>query len=242
MADGSESMLSVDVWRGAAAGHFQSFLVPRRAHQTVLDVVTEIQRDQDATLAYRFACRVGMCGSCAMVVNGRPRWTCRTRVSEAATSDGKLELAPLRNFTVVKDLAVEMVAFFDKWRDAKGHFEPGEAQADFQVVPPGSPERKAADAGIACIGCGVCHSACDVVTWNKDYLGPAPLNRAWTLVNDVRDTGNDTRIEAISGSAGCHACHSHMNCTEFCPRSISPTYSIAGLKRAMMKRALGRKI
>ncbi len=106
---------------------------------------------------------------------------------------------------------------------------------------PATPERKAADAGIECIGCGVCHSACDVVTWNKDYLGPAPLNRAWTLVNDVRDAGNDARIDAISGSAGCHACHSHMNCTEFCPRGISPTYSIAGLKRAMISRALGRK-
>jgi fumarate reductase iron-sulfur subunit len=237
----SESTLLVDVWRGAAEGRFQTFQVPRRAHQTILDVVTEIQRDQDATLSYRFACRVGMCGSCAMVVNGRPRWTCRTRVSEAVAVDGKLQLEPLRNFTVVKDLTVDMAAFFDKWRDAKGHFEPGVPQADFHVVPPATPERKAADAGIECIGCGVCHSACDVVTWNKDYLGPAPLNRAWTLVNDVRDAGNDARIEAISGSAGCHACHSHMNCTEFCPRGISPTYSIAGLKRAMISRALGRK-
>ena len=240
MALESESTLSVNVWRGAAEGRFQAFAVPRRANQTILDVVTEIQRDQDATLSYRFACRVGMCGSCAMVVNGRPRWTCRTRVSEAVTDGGKLQLEPLRNFTVVKDLTVDMVAFFDKWRDAKGYFEPGEARADFQVVPPETPERKAADAGIECIGCGVCHSACDVVSWNKDYLGPAPLNRAWTLVNDVRDTGNDARIEAVSGSAGCHACHSHMNCTEFCPRGISPTYSIAGLKRAMVKRALGR--
>ena len=240
MALESESTLSVNVWRGAAEGRFQAFAVPRRANQTILDVVTEIQRDQDATLSYRFACRVGMCGSCAMVVNGRPRWTCRTRVSEAVTDGGKLQLEPLRNFTVVKDLTVDMVAFFDKWRDAKGYFEPGEARADFQVVPPETPERKAADASIECIGCGVCHSACDVVSWNKDYLGPAPLNRAWTLVNDVRDTGNDARIEAVSGSAGCHACHSHMNCTEFCPRGISPTYSIAGLKRAMVKRALGR--
>jgi fumarate reductase iron-sulfur subunit len=232
--------LSVDVWRGSADGRFQTFRVPRREHQTILDVVTEIQRDQDATLSYRFACRVGMCGSCAMVVNGRPRWTCRTRVSEAVEGD-KLTLEPLRNMTVVKDLAVDMAAFFDKWRDARGYFEPGEASADFAVVPPASRERRAADAGIECIGCGICQSACDVVTWNKDYLGPAPLNRAWTLVNDVRDAGNDARIEAVSGSAGCHACHSHMNCTEFCPRGISPTYSIAGLKRAMISRALGRK-
>src|SRR3954462_9412241 len=88
----SVQALSVQVWRGAADGRFQTFQGPRRAHQTILDVVTEIQRDQDATLSYRFACRVGMCGSCAMVVNGRPRWTCRTRVSEAAAADGKLQL------------------------------------------------------------------------------------------------------------------------------------------------------
>jgi fumarate reductase iron-sulfur subunit len=240
MAGEAQSTLYVDVWRGAADGVFQTFAVPRREHQTVLDVVTEIQRDQDATLSYRFACRVGMCGSCAMVVNGRPRWTCRTRVSEVIDGD-KLTLEPLRNFTVVRDLAVDMAAFFDKWRDAKGHFIPGEPQADFHVVPPSTPARRNADAGIECIGCGVCHSACEVVAWNEDYLGPAPLNRAWTLVNDVRDAGDDVRIDAVSGSAGCHACHSHMNCTEFCPRGISPTYSIAGLKRAMMKRALGRK-
>jgi fumarate reductase iron-sulfur subunit len=142
---------------------------------------------------------------------------------------------------VVKDLAVEMTAFFDKWRDAKGSFEPSAPTGDFAVVPPESPQRAAANAGIECIGCGVCHSACDVVTWDKDYLGPAALNRAWTLVNDVRDAGNAARLAAVSGSGGCHACHTHMNCTEFCPRAIAPTYSIAGLKRAMMKRALGGK-
>jgi fumarate reductase iron-sulfur subunit len=242
MSQGSESMLSVEVWRGAAEGQFQAFQVERREHQTVLDVVTAIQREQDATLAYRFACRVGMCGSCAMVVNGRPRWTCRTRVREVVTADGTLRLEPLRNFTVVKDLAVEMTTFFDKWRDAKGSFEPSNAGDDFAVVPPESPQRQAADAGIECIGCGVCYSACDVVAWGTDYLGPAALNRAWTLVNDVRDAGNAERLAAVSGSAGCHACHTHMNCTEFCPRAIAPTYSIAGLKRAMMKRALGRKV
>src|SRR4051794_18299238 len=159
MADASESTLSVDIWRGAAEGAFQTFTVPRRAHQTILDVVTEIQREQDATLSYRFACRVGMCGSCAMVVNGRPRWTCRTRVSEVAEGN-KLTLEPLRNFTVVKDLTVDMAAFFDKWRDAKGHFIPGDVPPDFHVVPPSTPARRAADAGIECIGCGVCHSAC----------------------------------------------------------------------------------
>jgi fumarate reductase iron-sulfur subunit len=231
--------LTVEVWRGTAHGAFQTFRVPRRLNQTVLDVVTEIQRAQDPTLSYRFACRVGMCGSCAMTVNGRPRWTCRTRVSEAATAGGALRLEPLRNFTVVKDLAVEMTDFFDKWRDARGYFEPGARRGDdFAVVPPASPARQAADAAIECIGCGVCYSACDVVAWDRDYLGPAALNRAWTLVNDVRDAGNAARVTAVAGESGCQCCHTHMSCTSFCPKAIAPTYSIAGLKRAVVRQAL----
>jgi len=233
-----QKTLNVEVWRGAASGRFQSFAIPRRAHQTVLDVVTEIQREHDATLSYRFACRVGMCGSCAMVVNGRPRWTCRTRVSEVVEG-GRLRLEPLRNFAIVKDLAVEMTQFFDKWKAAHGYFEPGAApEKDFAVVPPETKERQAADAGIECIGCGVCYSACDVVAWEKDYLGPAALNRAWTLVNDVRDHGQMERLDAVSSEGGCQACHTHMSCTRFCPKAIEPTYAIAGLKRAMVKRAL----
>ena len=99
-------------------------------------------------------------------------------------------------------------------------------------------QRQAADAAIECIGCGVCYSACDVVAWDKDYLGPAALNRAWTLINDVRDRGIDARLDAISGSQGCQACHTHMSCTSFCPKAIAPTYSIAGLKRAVLRRSL----
>jgi len=233
------STLGVDIWRGTETGRFQTFAITRRAHQTVLDVVTEIQREHDATLSYRFACRVGMCGSCAMVVNGRPRWTCRTRVSEVIDAGGRLRLEPLRNFAIVKDLTVEMTQFFDKLKDAKGYFEPGPAPApDFAVVPPATPERQAADAGIECIGCGVCYSACDVVAWDKDYLGPAALNRAWTLVNDVRDRGQGERLDAVSHSNGCQACHTHMSCTSFCPKAIAPTYAIAGLKRAVLRRAL----
>lgn len=239
----NDTMLRVEVWRGAASGRFQAFDVPRRAHQTVLDVVTEIQRDQDSSLSYRFACRVGMCGSCAMVVNGTPRWTCRTRISEAVRGAGRLRLEPLRNMTVVKDLAVDMAGFFDKWKAAHGYFEPGGARGgDFATVPPASQPRKNADEAIECIGCGVCHSACDVVAWDKDYLGPAALNRAWTLINDVRDKGQEARLDAIAGSKGCHACHTHMSCTAFCPKGLSPTYSIAGLKRETALRALkGRK-
>ncbi|HEX2114578.1 MAG TPA: succinate dehydrogenase/fumarate reductase iron-sulfur subunit [Alphaproteobacteria bacterium] len=234
----SEASLTVRIWRGAAEGRFETYDVPRRASQTVLDVVTWIQRRIDPSLSYRFACRVGMCGSCAMTVNGVPRWTCRTHVTKVA-EDGKLTVAPLRNLPVIKDLAVDMTAFFDKWARAEGRFVRKEgAPDDFATVPPDSRARRAADAGIECIGCAVCYSGCDVVSWNRDYLGPAALNRAWTLVNDVRDGANQQRLEAVAGDAGCHACHSQQSCREYCPKHLDPTGSIAGLKRRTALAAL----
>jgi fumarate reductase iron-sulfur subunit len=230
--------LRVSVWRGAQQGSFQEFEVPREASQTVLDVVTYIQRALDPTLAYRFACRVGMCGSCAMMVNGVPRWTCRTHVDKVAGS-GTLELAPLRNLPVIRDLVSDMREFFDKWVRAKGEFRGRSTREDdFAKVRPDSAPRLQADAGIECIGCGVCYAACDVVKWNPDYLGPAALNRAWTLINDVRSKENLERLRAVAGDAGCHACHSHVSCTERCPKHISPTAAIAGLKREVTKAVL----
>jgi fumarate reductase iron-sulfur subunit len=230
--------LKVSVWKGGAEGRFQEFDVPRHPSQTVLDVVTYIQRALDPTLAYRYSCRVGMCGSCAMTVNGVPRWTCRTHVDKVARRDS-LQIGPLKNLPVIRDLVTDMSEFFDKWARAKGQFEPSRTrQDDFARIAPASDERKAADAGIECIGCAVCYSACDVVSWNPDYLGPAALNRAWTLVKDERDSAKLERLRAIAGDAGCHSCHSHMSCTERCPKHLSPTASIAGLKREVLKSAL----
>jgi len=173
-----------------------------------------------------------------MTVNGRARWTCRTHVDKVAR-DGRLEIGPLNNLPVVRDLVTDMTVFFDKWASAHGRFQGGASRRDgFARVSPDSPARRLADAGVECIGCGVCYSSCDVVAWNPAYLGPAALNRAWTLVNDERDTGNRARLAAVAGDAGCHACHTHMSCSERCPKQISPTASIAGLKRAAMVAAL----
>jgi fumarate reductase iron-sulfur subunit len=234
--------LQVRVWRGGEAGAFQSFEVPRHASQTVLDVVTHIQRALDPTLAYRFACRVGMCGSCAMTVNGVPRWTCRTHVDKVVKND-QMEIGPLRNLPVIRDLVTDMREFFDKWARAKGSFEGNRTRRDdFASISSEDKNRKEVNKAIECIGCAVCYSACDVVSWNADYLGPAALNRAWTLVKDERESRNMERLRAVAGDAGCHSCHTHMSCTEHCPKNISPTTGIAGLKRevslALFRKAL----
>ncbi len=232
-------LLQVKVWRGRSEGGFSHYQVPRLASQTVLDVVSHIQRHLEPSLAYRFACRVGMCGSCAMTVNGQARWTCRTSVSKVMGESGELEIAPLANLPVIKDLATDMAPFFDKNARAKGQFQGTATRHDaFARIKPGSPQRQAANAGIECIGCAVCYASCDVVAWQPEYLGPAALNRAWTLINDVRDTTQTERLRAVAGDAGCHSCHTLGSCTERCPKKLAPTLAIAGLKRVVARAAV----
>lgn len=213
------------------------YRVPRRANQTVLDVVTWIQRNAEPGLSYRFACRVGMCGSCAMMVNGKPRWTCRTHVKDVQPKhklEPQLELAPLKNLPVIKDLVCDMSEFFDKWQRAEGRFHATAGRHDeVAAIAPDNPRRAAADAGIQCINCAICYAACDVVAWNPDYLGPAALGRAWTLVNDQRDRRRTQRLRAVSAAGGCLSCHSQQGCARYCPVELAPARSIAGLKRAV---------
>ena len=235
MSPQDRSALNVSIWRGGPDGQFERYAVPSRDNQTVLDVVTYVQRHVDPTLSYRFACRVGMCGSCAMTVNGRPRWTCRTHVAQVVKGD-RLKIAPLANLPVIKDLAVDMRPFFEKWQEARSVFEPSRTRGDaIEPIRPAEPERIAADTGIECINCGVCHAACDTVRWNAAYLGPAALNLAWTLVNDRRDAGQSARLTAIASGGGCHACHSHQSCQEYCPQSLNPTGAIASLKKLAVR-------
>lgn len=219
--------------RGNDSGStLKEYEVPAKESQTVLDVVTWIQRNLEPDLSYRFACRVGMCGSCAMTVNGKPRWTCRTHVSKVM--DGEtITIEPLRNMPVIKDLACDLNEFFEKWTKARGHFIPTKTRDDpIELISPKEKKRREANAGIECINCGVCYSSCDVVEQNDKYLGPAALNRAWTLINDVRDGGRVERLKAVTSEGGCQSCHSQQGCTTYCPNTLNPTRSIAGLKKA----------
>jgi fumarate reductase iron-sulfur subunit len=234
------AMLKVRLWRGAREGQFDEFSVPVRENQTVLDVVTEIQRYQDSSVSYRFSCRVGVCGSCAMMVNGRARWTCRTHVRSLGSKS--LTLEPLRNMEPIKDLAADMTGFFDKWGEAGNSFE---SDRDRHLEParidPQSPARKEVDAAIECINCGVCYASCDVVSWNDEYLGPAALNRSWSLVNDERHSKKPATLEAALGPGGCSNCHNQGNCMASCPIGLSPTRSIAGLKKMNILAMIGAK-
>jgi len=237
----SSEFIQVTIQRGSSdASEQETFEVPAFDSQTVLDVVSWVQQNSDPTLSYRFACRVGMCGSCAMMVNGVPRWTCRTHISKVLV-DNQVEIAPLRNLPVIKDLVVDMDPFFDKWVEAEGVHH-GALTRDDPIAPidEATTNRIEANAGIECINCSVCYSACDTVTGNNDYLGPAALQRAWTLLNDAKDEGRTAILDAVSGKGGCHNCHSMGSCTTYCPNELDPMSAIAGLKRETTKRFFRR--
>ena len=170
-----------------------------------------------------------------MMVNGVPRWTCRTHISKVL-EDGRVTIGPLRNLPVIKDLAVDMDPFFDKWVAAEGVHHGGASRHDpIAEVNAESSERVEAKLGIECINCSVCYAACDTVAGNPEYLGPAALQRAWTLLNDEKDGGRSDILDAVSGSGGCHNCHSMGSCTTYCPNDLDPMTAIAGLKRETAK-------
>jgi fumarate reductase iron-sulfur subunit len=187
----------------------------------VLDVVTHIQRDLDPTLAYRFACRVGMCGSCAMTVNGaRAGPAARTWTRWRRT--GALSIAPLRNLPVIRDLAADMREFFDKWARAKRpvHRHAAPARTIFAKVA-ALGRAPQADAGIECIGCGVCYSSCDVVEVEPRLPrsgGAQP--RVDAGERRARHAGRPSGCARWRATPGAIACHTHMSCTERCPKAI----------------------
>ena len=232
----ASEFLRVTIERGPnASGVKRAFDVPAHENQTVLDVVSWIQQNADPTLSYRFACRVGMCGSCAMMVNDVPRWTCRTHITKVIKGN-KMTIGPLRNLPVIKDLVVDMDPFFEKWIAAEGVHHGGLTRDDpVAPVDEMSAPRVQANAGIECINCSVCYAACDSVAANPGFLGPAALLRAWTLLNDIRDEGRRDILDAVSSSGGCHSCHAMGSCTAYCPNELDPMSAIAGLKRETTK-------
>lgn len=231
--------LAVRVWRGDAyGGAYQAFEVPRRESQTVLDVVTHIQRVLDPTLAYRYACRVGMCGSCAVVVNGRERWACRTRV--AALGPGPVSVRPLYHFPLLRDLVVDMTPLAARQRAAGAAFVPAAGADAYASIPSTARERREIDAAIECIGCGMCLSACTMVAANPRFPGPAALNRAYTVQRDSRDDAHEARWTALLSEDALARCHGQANCTEVCPMELSPTDSILRLRRLAVARLVRR--
>lgn len=216
---------------GGIARGIDEFPVQLEERMTVLDALFQIQREQDPSLEFRCACRVGMCGTCAVMVNGVPRLACRTRPATLKT--GTLLLEPLARLPVIGDLAVSMKPFFEQWTKTIPEFRPREpAAAEIAKVPAGSRYARHSVGKRDCLTCGACFAACGVKASSGEYLGPAALNRAFLRILDPRDGTGTERLRIVDEErSGVWRCHTHFECTAVCPKGISLTDSISRLKR-----------
>src|SRR5688572_7560343 len=209
---------------------FEQHQVEAAECASVLDALFALQRGPAPDLAFRFSCRVGMCGSCSMVVNGREQLTCSTLVK---TLGANLKIEPLRNLPVVRDLAVDLAPFFDAYRRTLPHFTPKADldPNDFYRIPHASREGQALNHQPQCIDCGACYSSCTAVTLKPRYVGPMALHRALVVMVDPRDGRRADRMNVVATEAGAFGCRTLGNCRDVCPRGISPLRSIERLKR-----------
>lgn len=215
-------------------GHFQDFslAIPDESTTTILDVLLRIQREQDPTLAFRYACRVNMCGSCGMVINGREGLACKTNVSHLPPGK-EITIRPLNHFPIIKDLVVDMSPFFKKYEETLPFYEPKMEYTEPVKIPPDSRERQDIGMATECIACGCCVSSCTMCNYHESYAGPASLNRAFTLLADSRDGLFEPRLSLALES--CYNCRTEFNCTEVCPKGISATRAIKHIQRLALK-------
>lgn len=211
---------------------YDIFEIVPREKMSVLDALVAIQAEQDPTLSFRHSCRAGMCGTCAMMVNGVPRWTCRTAL--ASLGAGVVTLQPLRHFQVVKDLMVDMSDFFGKYRKVIPHVVAAQESDEAAIILPTEEGRLKIADNLECIGCGCCYAACDLAALDPDYLGPHALNRAYTLVHDRRDAAREDRLRIVDSEHGCWRCHTQTACMSVCPKEINTSDAVQDLKREVL--------
>jgi succinate dehydrogenase/fumarate reductase iron-sulfur protein len=218
---------------------YETFPIEAKKNMTVLDSLFLIVEDQDPTLSFRCACRLGMCGSCGMLINGRGRLACRTKLEELGE---KITVQPMRNQTVIKDLSVNMDNFFNNMEKVKPYFVPKDDSDEFAVIPPGSGRREIIDENQDCITCGLCYQSCDAVAIRgNDFIGPAALSRAYNLIADERDGAREERLDLVTEEDGAFGCHTFGACVEVCPKGIKPMVTIQKIKMKKVKKSLGLK-
>lgn len=221
--------------RDGGARRTDQFEVALASRMTVLDALCAIQRRTDASLSFRCSCRVGMCGTCAMEINGAPRLACQTRVETLGTET--VAVAPLRNLPVLKDLIVSLEPFFSAWKRIRPALHPVAPDSQqLAVVRPDSDFGRQARGKRDCLTCGACFSACGIRGMNAQYLGPAAINRALLRLLDPRDGAVEERLAALDDErGGVWRCHTQFNCVAACPKGIALTDSIGLLKRALLR-------
>lgn len=200
----------------------------------LLDVLVRLKAEDDS-LSFRRSCREGVCGSDAMNINGRNGLACITPVS---TLKEPVELRPLPSFPVIRDLVVDMTQFFKQYHSIKPYLINDEPVPEKEYVQ--SPEDRAKLDGLyECILCACCTSQCPSSWWNPDkFVGPAGLLQAYRFIVDSRDRATAERLDDLNDPFRLFRCRTIMNCTEVCPRGLSPSRAIEKIRLTMVKNAL----
>lgn len=216
-----------DPSRDAKPG-YRTYQVPQARGLTVLESLIYIREHYDAALAFRSSCRAAVCGSCAMKINGRYGLACRTLVESLHESVVTVE--PLAHLPILKDLVVDMTTFFEKYALVEPFpvLKPPPVGREFSQSPR---ERKKLEGLLECTLCGACYAACTMVRWDSEFPGPCALLWADARVRDTREQKANTRLSALSHEHAVWRCHTEFNCTEVCPKGLSPTEAIQHLKR-----------
>lgn len=215
--------------------YFKEYRIEVNPDDRILDLLLYIKRFRDGTLGFRMSCAHGICGSDAMIINGKERLACKVLVKELVTTDGDtIEIKPLRYLPVQRDLMVDQTIFFDKYRLIKPFLINEEPSPEKEWIQ--SPEeRKRFDDATNCILCAACYSACPVIEKNPEFLGPAAIVQAARFNDDSRDRGFEMRLPALDEPNGVWPCENHFQCTVVCPRYIKVTKLINLTKNRIKK-------
>ena len=217
-----------------AAPHQQSLRIdiPWRG-TTVLDALFQIRQELDPTLAFRYSCRSAICGSCAMVINGRHTLACKTLVTREIEQHGSVTITPMQNLPLLKDLAVRMEPFWQKVQSITPWLASEESASSATARNTLTAETRSHMHNVdACIMCGACVSACNSLAVSPGFLGPAALAKAYRFIADPRDKDRTRRIEALTQADGIWDCTRCNFCVEVCPKDVQPMEAIIRLRRA----------
>ncbi len=215
--------------------HVRIYKVPVREGMTVLDGLHYIKENLDTSLSWRYSCRMGVCGSCGMLLNGRPTLACNTQILHIATTD--LTVGPLPNFKIIRDLVPDLTPMIQKHASIKPHIvrqneaEINSAEGEFYQSPE---ELEAYLQFTYCIKCGCCMAACPTLATDVSYLGPMPLTAAQRYNIDTRDDARKQRNEQTGSSHGAFRCHYAGECSRACPKGVDPGKAIQHLKRRLV--------
>jgi succinate dehydrogenase / fumarate reductase iron-sulfur subunit len=214
--------------------HWEEYTVEAEPTHRVLDALHDIKWYQDGTLTVRRSCAHGVCGSDAVIINGRTRLACKVLLHDAASEAQPITVEPMRAFRVIKDLVVDMNLFMAHYRAIKPYLindTPAPTRERLQTPQ----ERARFDDTTRCILCGACTGSCPTFWADKDYVGPAAIVQAHRFIFDSRDQATRERLEMMGQEGGVFTCRSIYNCAEACPREIDVVQAINEVRQAILR-------